>query len=428
MFKNTAFMAMSTFARLLTGVVLFVVLARFLGPENFGRLVYGFTLASIGILLVDYGFSQQLLREIGRSPENVRQIMGRVFLAKSVLAGLVLSVCALATLVFPRSAQEEAIFWFLLVSLVLSSFGDFFNIAFRGIGQFHHETKVATIGSVLHFALLASMALMGASLVMIAAGFVISRTVYLALSWGAYRRIVGKLDFASQGLKKILNALKSGFPYAADAGFTNFFSQVDTIIVQYFLGATGVGVYQAGMRFLNGALQFAPVLANVYLPAIAGKTEHPEQLSLLAKKLTMQLLLLGMAGWAVFLFAGEQITALVFGAQYAALNSLWPYIGLLVFMRYLAASQGVLLTAMGAQSIRVWAQIVALVVLVASAPWLITQFGLIGMLIALIMATAALIFIYTGVAIRRRFTLGLNPVSLFLIFGVLALTARRISP
>lgn len=426
MFKNTAYMTISTIARLLTGVVLFIVLARLFGPEDFGRLIYGFTLASIAVLLVDYGFSQQLLREIGRSPENVRQIMGRVFLAKLLLTGLMAALCLLATIIFPRGAQEEAIFWLLLVSCVLASFGDFFNVAFRGIGQFHQETKVATIGSLLHFALLLIMALMGASLVMIALGFVLSRAIYLALSWTAYSRIVGGLDFANQSAKTAVGALKSGFPYAADAGFTNFFSQVDTIIVQHYLGATGVGVYQAGMRFLNGAMQFAPVLANVYLPAIAGKAAHPEQLSQLAKKLTMQLLVVGVVGWAVFSFAGEQITALVFGAQYSALNSLWPYIGLLLFVRYLAASQGVLLTAIGAQSIRVWAQIFALLVLLVSSPWLITQFGLIGMLIALVITTTALVFIYTGVAVIRRFTLGLNPMSLFLIFGVLALTARQI--
>jgi O-antigen/teichoic acid export membrane protein len=47
MIKNTFFMTLSTLVRLLTGVVLFIVLARLLGPEDFGRLMYGFTLASI---------------------------------------------------------------------------------------------------------------------------------------------------------------------------------------------------------------------------------------------------------------------------------------------------------------------------------------------------------------------------------------------
>jgi len=426
MLKNTAYMTISTVARLLAGVVLFVVLARLFGPENFGRLIYGFTLASIAVLLVDYGFAQQLLREIGRSPSAVRRLMGKAFLAKLFLTGLTLTLCLLADIIFHGSNQESAIFWLLLTSCVLSSFGDFFNIAFRGVGKFSEEAKVVTIGSLLHFALLIILALKGAGLVMIALGFVVSRAAYLILSWMAYRRIIGGLQIENRKLKAAFGTLKNNFSYAADVGFTNFFSQVDTIIVQHYLGATSVGLYQAGMRFFYGAMQFAPILSNVYLPAIAGKAGDPKHVAKLAKKLTMQLLAAGMVGWAIFFFAGEWITTLIFGDQYADLTSLWPYIGLLVFMRYLAASQGVLLTAMGAQSVRVWAQIIALLVLLGSSPWLISQFGLQGVLMALLLTTTALIAVYTGVVLAKRFSLSLNAISIFLICGVVAFTVERI--
>src|SRR3569623_1571091 len=118
MLKKSAYMTISNVARSLAGVVLFVVLARLFGPENFGRLIYGFTLASIAVLLVDYGFAQQLLREIGRSPSAVRRLMGKAFLAKLFLTGLTLTLCLLADIIFHGSNQESAIFWLLLTSCV----------------------------------------------------------------------------------------------------------------------------------------------------------------------------------------------------------------------------------------------------------------------------------------------------------------------
>ena len=425
MFKNTIFMTISTFVRLLAGVVLFIILARLLGPEDFGRLMFGFTLASIAVLVIEYGFSQQLLREIGKTPEQVRTIMGRVFLGKILLTLLVVGCGLVVFLVFPKSAEDRLIFWLLFLSCSLASFADFLNVAFRGIGRFREETKIATGSSLVHFGMLWALAFLGADLMTLAQGFAVSRALNLALSWMAYRRIVGGFDLGGQSLKTAFATLKSGFPYAADVGFTNFFSQVDILIVNHYLGTTSVGLYQAGMRFLQGASQFAPVLGNVYLPAIAGCGEKPALLNRLARKFNTQMLLVGTVGWTVFSFGGESITRLIYGEKYGALTPLWPYIGLLLFLRYVAASQGVLLTASGAQSVRVWAQIVGLAVLLSSSFWLIEELGLAAMLIALSITATTLILIYTGAAIIKRLILGYSPITVLIGGGVLVLSISQ---
>jgi O-antigen/teichoic acid export membrane protein len=425
MFKNTLFMTISTFVRLLAGVVLFIFLARLLGPEGFGRLMYGFTVASIAVLVIEYGFSQQLLRDIGKTPEQVCMIMGRVFLAKILLALSVVGCVLVWFAIFPKTIEDQQIFEFLFLSCILESFAIFLNVAFRGIGRFHVETKIATVCSMFHFGVLMGLAFLGADLITLAQGFVVSRMLNLALSWMAYRRIIGGFEFGNQPLKSVVTTLKDGFPYAADMGFSSFFSQVDILIVNHYLGVTGVGLYQAGMRFLQGASQFAPVLASVYLPAISGCLGKRQQVKRLARKLNTQMLLAGTAGWVIFSFGGEWITKLIYHEKYAELTPLWPYIGLLFFLRHVAASQGVLLTANGAQSIRVWAQIAGLTVLLSTSSWLIEEFGLAGMLIALSITAITLTLIYTGAAITKRFTLGYSPITVLISGVVLVLSINQ---
>lgn len=428
MIKNTAYMALSTFARLMSAIVLFIFLARMLGPTDFGLLMYNFTLASIAVLLVEYGFSNQLLRDIGKTPAHICQIMGRVFLAKLLLAVLMIALCLIGVLIFKKNGIDVTVFWLLLLSCLITSFADFLNIAFRGIGKFHEETKVATIGSMLHFSLILIMVLNGADLVLISLGFVISRIIYCYICWRAYRQVVGRHDFQSQSFNHVVDTIKTGFPYAADAGFTSFFYQVDTMLVKYFLGAAGVGIYQAGMRFLNGAMQFAPVLGNVYLPAISAKEANTKEFNLLARKLNLQMLIIGSCGWAAFWFGGATITQLVFGEKYIALNLLWPYIGLLVFVRYLAAPQGVLLTASGSQKIRVWAQIAALIVLFVSAPMLMKTMGLSGMVLSLILTLFTLFAIFVSALIVKKIPTGLGMVNFAITLTVLSLSIFLLVP
>jgi O-antigen/teichoic acid export membrane protein len=411
MFKNTGFMAASTLVRLLSSMVLFIALARVYGPEEFGRFFYNFTLASMFLLLLEYGFGPQLLREIGRAPEQAPAIMGRVFIAKLLLTALVALLVLAYFLALPARLPDLPLFGLLMLSVLLASFGDFFLIAFRGLGKFHEETKIATASSVLHFALIFGLAAGGAGLLQLALGFIASRLLGLFWSWRAYRRIVGPMALRGQGVASGLATLRGSFAYAMDAGFTNFFLQVDTLIVNHYLGAAAVGVYQAGMRFLQGAMQFAPVLANVYLPAISAQLGQPAQLARLARKLNWQLLGLGVAGWLGFALLGGPVTAVVYGSKYTGLAPLWPYIGLLMLVRYIAASQGVLLTATGAQSVRVWAQLVACCVLFGSAPALIGRFGLTGMLIALSLTALTLLCIYSATLWMRKSPTGFNPGS-----------------
>ena len=124
-------MAASTLVRLLSSMVLFIALARVYGPEEFGRFFYNFTLASMFLLVLEYGFGPQLLREIGRAPLAAPQIMGQVFIAKLLLTALVLLMVLVYFVMQPQRLADLPIFSLLLLSAILASFADFFLIAFR---------------------------------------------------------------------------------------------------------------------------------------------------------------------------------------------------------------------------------------------------------------------------------------------------------
>lgn len=419
MLKNTGFMAASTLVRLMSSLVLFIALARLFGPEDFGRLFYNFTLASVFLLPLEYGFAPHLLREIGRAPADAPHIMGRTFVAKLLLCGVVLALVLLYFALLPARRGDVLFFSLLLTASVLGSFGDFFLVAFRGVGKFHEETKIALSTSLLHFVLVCALALAGANLLLIGVGFVVSRLLGLLLSWRGYRRIIGGLAWRGLGWRSALATLRGSFAYAVDSGFTSFFQQVDTLIVNHYLGPAGVGVYQAGMRFLQGAMQFAPVLGNVFLPTLANKLDQPEELKRLSLKLNLQMLGMGVAGWVGFGVLGGTMSSLIYGDRYADLVPLWPYIGLLMLLRYVAASQGVLLTASGAQKVRVLAQMVSLALLAGSAPLLIGRYGLVGMLMSLSLAALALLVIYGAALWRRGVPSGFSSVTLAMTCGVL---------
>jgi O-antigen/teichoic acid export membrane protein len=167
-------------------------------------------------------------------------------------------------------------------------------------------------------------------------------------------------------------------------------------------------VYQAGLRLMQGANSFAQVLSNVYLTAMSGKLEDRSAMHVFGNRLFWQMLLIGGACFAVFFIGAGPITHLLYGVKYEALIALMPWFGLVLLARYIAASHGVILSAIGMQTYRVAAIGGALAVLFVCCALLIPQYGLKGMLLSSLTAVVALDLFYVFSLSLRKVPRGLS--------------------
>jgi O-antigen/teichoic acid export membrane protein len=256
----------------------------------------------------------------------------------------------------------------------------------------------------------------------VALAFLASRILFLGLTLRTYVRIAPP-GHPPQGRRLATGwqRLQDGLPFAAEAGLTNFQAQADTLIVHHFLGAGAVGVYQAGLRLMQGANTFAQVLGHVYLPSMAAKAADGHELKRLTKRLFLQMLLLGTGALLVFGLGAARITHTLYGSKFQQLSALLPWFGVLLFIRYIAASHGVTLSAVGLQSTRVAAISVALAALFAGACLWVPQQGLHGMLYASIAAAACLSIVYALALVRKGYPLGMGRLNALALSLALAL-------
>lgn len=401
-------MGMSTFVRLLTGVVVFIILARLWGPTAFGTFMFWFTSTMLMALVVDFGFGQYVLREAGRAPERCRQLTGEVLLAKLALA-LPVGLLAVAIAVYFEFRSGTGLLVLLLAgSAITFSFSELLMAPLRAVGAFHEETKIIVVANITHFGVVAGLGWLGFGLAAVAGGFLASRLFHLAVAWQRFTRVIGRPTFPAGSDRSVRRTLRAGAPYGADAGLTNLYSNVDTLIVNAYLGPAAVGIYQAGMRLMQGANTFAPVLSNVYLAPIAREGPQGPAFPRLARSLFLSMLLAGAFAAAFFVFGAEVLVDVLYGEAYRNLAPLMPLIGALLLLRYVTASSGVLLTAVGLQSARVYVISAALAVLLALAAWLVPWMGLRGMLIAALGATTCLFAGYLARLIARGIPVGLD--------------------
>ncbi|KAB2964999.1 oligosaccharide flippase family protein [Zoogloea sp.] len=386
-------MGVTTLVRLLTSVFLFILLARAWSVSEFGEFMYWFTVSSVVVLIVDFGLSQSLLRDVGRSPDKAggalrAALEGKLLLTTVVLLGC-LGFCIAASLTF----LQASLFFLLVMTGVVASFAEAMNATYRGLGLFQSETKIVLFSNLVYFLLAALCLYYFKTEVAVAMGMLASRVAHCLISMSVFRVAACDAPY-SASFSRALLYVKKHFSFGLDAFLTNFYSSIDTILVQHYLGSGAVGIYQAGVRLMQGGNTFAQVLSNVYIPKIArSQGDGPALLSHM-QGLLFFMVIVGGAVSLVFSFFQDPVVALFYGERYQDLKGLLPFFGFLLFVRYVAAAYGVGLAGLGLQSRRVFGIVGALVIFVLFGHVLVGRFQLYGLLAALIASTAFLMIYY----------------------------------
>jgi len=173
-------------------------------------------------------------------------------------------------------------------------------------------------------------------------------------------------------------------------------------VLNHYLGASAVGVNQAGMRIFLAGSGFAAVLANVFLPrAAAAHVAHKGAFAEESGRLQFAFLGVGAGFGLVLAVGGKWFAPLIFGNSFEAVVPLMPWFGMLFMVRFAMSAWSLSLTAQGLQWYRAKAGAVHWLVVLAVAAYTVPRFGNIGWLMALVGGNFLLLVLYAGKAAHR---------------------------
>jgi O-antigen/teichoic acid export membrane protein len=324
--------------------------------------------------------------------------MSRANGAKLLLAIPAASAAYIISILLPGDGSFGPLLAILFVDAVANSFLLRLNVPLRAHRRFDEEARIAALGNIMVFAGVATAVLLGAGPLAAAGVMASGRAISLLFAWSAYRRLLGCAPDAVLERQSMRSSLWKGLPFGVHATVGTLNMQVDTLMVQHYLGAGSVGLYQAGMRILLGSLLVADALNGVYLSAMARTSHDRVALTRLGERMTRQLLTVGLFGFGCMLIAGPWAVRLLFGGRYDAIAPLLPLFGLLAFIRYGGVSYGTLLTLADRQAVRVAAVCGVMVLSLAMNALLIPRFGLTGAVSASIIGHLVLYGVYVHAA------------------------------
>jgi len=388
-------MSVSTFTRIGTGLLIFVLLARYLGPGPFGVFAAAMVYATLLGLVADYGLGTYALCEAGAHQGRGATIVMQALMVKLITTGLV-TLGGLAALGVVGPVRDTLIVTVAVyIGLMATSFADLCFVTVRAVGRYDIEARTVVATSFVSVAAIAWVTIASEDIAAAALCFMVTRLVYLATSWVVLRPFLAAAAVWPIKRSDLLRIMRQASPYAIDGLLVNLSNQIDVVMVSLLLSHVEIGLYQAGAKLLQGVAPVSAILAMVYLPKLAEAHQSGDvgRRNQLAAKLNLEFVGIATIGFFGFMVFGPLWTIHVYGPEFSPLIPLWPGLSCFILFRFTASAYGIELTALGEMRYRIGTYILvigavvigSLIALprygVAAAPWILAGSGLILLLI-----------------------------------------------
>jgi O-antigen/teichoic acid export membrane protein len=252
-----------------TGLVLVLAVARLLGSAALGVFSVAWTTGWLVALASDLGLHLHAAREVARREVPLDRLLGRVLLAKALLALLALGGLAIvAPWLLP--AADQPVLWCVAGALLGLSVVDLVQHCLRGLGRFGPEAalQVSARGGMLTGALLGlgRGALPGLGAGLLAGAALAAGAAGIVAGWWLGRPTLDARPAAS--LRRLYGvALPTGLGMALSiAAF-----RLDIYLLNALADPASVGLYAGAYRLFEAG-QFVPAVALMVLfPRLAAE-------------------------------------------------------------------------------------------------------------------------------------------------------------
>lgn len=417
--SNTLWGLLEKFSRIVSGVLVGVLVARFLGNEKFGIITYGLSVIAVFTIFSTLGLDNLVVRELITRKINKEKILGTAFWMR--FAGSVFVVIAATFYSSLRDPEQRTWIVFLLsISIVFQSLSviDFY---FQSIvkGRYTAINQVITLFVSalvkLYFIFIA------APLEWFACMAAFEAALVALNQWIFYRK---EGNFISQWKfdwteAKYLFVL--AIPIIASSFIQMIVQNSDTILIARFLRQMSlVGDYGAGLR-ISQASYFIPVaISAAVFPGIINNRDNRElQLKRLAQLYSIMI-------WSAIIIAvggtifGDWAIGLLYGAKYPLSPMIFKihvWVGIPVFW---GTAWGMWMLAENKQKYVVWMQLLNAVIILTSEFILIPMKGISGAAYSMLIGSYS-VFIFMVLAYKPKqgfqlFVNALNPKNIWEVF------------
>jgi len=356
---NTSWILVEKMSRIISGILVGVLVARYLGPEKFGLISYALNVVAIFTIFSTLGLDSIVVRELITRNDKKDEILGTSFLLR-LIGSLIVVIIATVYSSMRDNHQQTFIVFLVSLSIILQSFTvvDFYFQS-KALGKLTAINQVITLflSSIVKIVFIyikapleyfASMVLFEATLTAI--------NQYLFYKNRGENVFIWRFSFIEA--KELLS---HSWPIIISGLIMVIYQKMDQILIKRFLDLTLLGNYAAAIR-MSEASYFIPVaICAAVFPGIVNARDNKE---LQVKRLTQLYSLLIWSGIIISIggvILGNWVIGFMYKEKFALAAPVFKIHILSTIPIFFGTAWGIWMIAQNKQKRIIYLQIISLV-------------------------------------------------------------------
>lgn len=313
---NSLWLFLDKIIRMLAGVFVGGLLAKYLGPEGFGQLAYVVAYISFFQAITTFGADGIIVKEIASKKDEAPEILGSIF-AFRVIIGFLCWVLAVLSMVFFYGINDELsiITLFVGLGLVFQS-ADIVDLWF----QSQSKSKYTVLAKIIVFTLVN-----GIKLILIN---VKAPLIYFAIIYGVEYVFSAMSLYYVYSLfptkrkwcvvtDRAISIVKESWPFIFSSISVLIYMRIDQMMLKNMLDSTSLGIYAAIVP-LSSAWNFIPMTIYISLaPYVAKlKIDDDEKYYMFLGRIFRLFSLLATLICCMMYFLSDNIVSIIYGETY----------------------------------------------------------------------------------------------------------------
>lgn len=274
--KNVTWSLIGRVVQILNSVIISVVVARYLKPEQFGMLNYAAAYITLFPLLTEFGISSILIRELSKKKTDKNALLGTSIFIRFVLSIITIVAIYISLIIFKEDRVMSGYILINSVNFVFLSVG--LTIGNYFTAQLQNEQNVKA--EVFRIAVMAVIKII--CVVMKAPLFVfiilagLDGAVILIYAVPLFIKFYG--SFKKLKIQKIYikTLMYSSFPLLLEGITGILYQKLDVVLTGKLISTEAVAYYAIALKFVDFAVFIPAVLVQTFEPMLIRKLEEAD--------------------------------------------------------------------------------------------------------------------------------------------------------
>ena len=344
-FKNMSWLVISQIIASICGFIWTIMMARYLGVNDYGIFGFATSLTAILAITVDFGISTHIVRHIATNYDSTPKYLGNAIPLKSIFAIGTLILTLIILLIMKSNERVISVTLLFSIEVIIKSFIGLFNGSFQAFEEGKYQGIGNTILNIILLLFILITIFSDLGLYGIAFSYIIANLIALTYLYYSFEKkiIKPKFELDKEFCKKI--TLYS-IPFALTGVLYTIYYSIDTVMLTNLVGDYATGIYNATGKLILVLTIFYSVYTAVIFPVMSKFFKNDEKMLLISYEKSIKYLMLAMIPLAIStMLYSSDIIHLIYGYEYDSASSVLSILIWTVCLLFISGAGNTLLNA-----------------------------------------------------------------------------------